>query len=890
MSVPDEVNLTVNGQSVQIGGHAPSLVISLREELNLTGTKIVCGAGSCGACVVLVDDVPMASCLLPPERLEGRAVTTVEGIAGDDLHPMQRAFVAHDGLQCGFCTPGFIVSAAAFHDAWRSENGTATPSRDDVAAALAGHLCRCGAYEGIYNAVIAACEGRHDQPIDASSGRPAAFDKVTGSAVFTADKKLDGMLHGVIVRSTEANAEVIDVDSDALLRMPGVFAYIPMEGGERVRYVGQPIGAVAATDRGTARRAAAEVVVTYKVLDSAVTMDAALDDDAPRILQRGWSVPGDFEGDPLPALRRGNLRGPVSVGSVRRVAARRAIAKARERSDPYLVSGRWETQSQAHTALEPHIAVAQWTSQHTLEVHVSTQSVSQLSQDLAKRYGLEEGSVRVLSEHVGGAFGAKQRATAETIAAIELSKASGRPVKVEFDRSEEIATGGHRPAARIDLDVLGTEAGNLEAVDLRVYTNGGAAAGSLSATLARLMYPGVPKSLLDYDVVTNGPPGTAFRGPGAPPMLFAVEQALDEYASRLGRDPIELRSDWNKRPARDSLYRWASALPVWTGREAARGVGRFRRGVGAAFASWWYVYDAAATVGVGIHAGRVVVRSGTQDMGNGTRALLRASVAEGMGVDLDLIDVLIGDSTMPPGPRSSGSRTSGSLVPATIAAARSLRDRVVEDAVDLLHMDGAEPSTGGIVHAGELIPWSEVLDRIPDREELSGRPSDSRWPITPFDATAGARLGRGLTEGGDIVEVEIDTKLGLIRPTRVSAGIVAGKIISPQTARSQVTGGVIQGLSYALYEHRRLDPSSGLTVTSDFDSHGLAGIGDMPEIDVEFIEEGFDHVLGGGVGLAELPTVAVAAATANAVAHATGWRPKQLPITPATVVGGISHD
>ena len=138
------------------------LVDVISDQLDLTGTKLVCGSGVCGACTVLLDGAPVASCLLPAQAAAGKTVTTVEGIGGAGLHPIQKAFMAHDALQCGFCTPGFIVEAAAFHDRWRAANGTATPSREEIGAALSGHLCRCGAYEGIFNAVAAACAGRFD--------------------------------------------------------------------------------------------------------------------------------------------------------------------------------------------------------------------------------------------------------------------------------------------------------------------------------------------------------------------------------------------------------------------------------------------------------------------------------------------------------------------------------------------------------------------------------------------------------------------------------------------------------------------------------------------------------------------------------------------------------
>lgn len=216
----------------------------LRDRLGLTDTKVACGSEACGACTVLVDGSPTASCLLPAAHLAGRSVTTVEGLGGD--HPVQRAFAAHDALQCGYCTPGFIVSASVFVDSWRAEHGDLTPDRDTIADALAGHLCRCGAYEGVFAAVAAACSGRFDTDPVQAPPRSDAPDKITGRARFSGDHAPPGTWTGVIVRSTEPHARVLKVEPAP--GPDGVRApIVDLLGEERVvRYVGQPIAAVAA--------------------------------------------------------------------------------------------------------------------------------------------------------------------------------------------------------------------------------------------------------------------------------------------------------------------------------------------------------------------------------------------------------------------------------------------------------------------------------------------------------------------------------------------------------------------------------------------------------------------------------------------------------------------
>ena len=223
----------INGRSVALPEDPDALLIDvLRDGLRLTGTKLVCGAGVCGACTVLVDGAPVVSCLLPAKAAADKTITTVEGIGAAKLHAVQRAFMALDALQCGFCTPGFIVEASAFHDAWRAERGATAPTREEVARALSGHLCRCGAYDNIIRAVTEACSGRHDGETE-TSPRVEARQKVTGAAVYTVDVRHEGQLEGLILRSPHAHARVVSVDLAPARAMPGVAAALSLLDDDR---------------------------------------------------------------------------------------------------------------------------------------------------------------------------------------------------------------------------------------------------------------------------------------------------------------------------------------------------------------------------------------------------------------------------------------------------------------------------------------------------------------------------------------------------------------------------------------------------------------------------------------------------------------------------------
>ena len=258
------INFTINGVGCSIAAKTDTLLIEvLRDALDLTGTKLVCGEGVCGACTVLLEGLPVVSCLLPVGAVAGRSIVTVEGVAREDLHPVQRAFISEDALQCGFCTPGFVVHAVAFHDAWRQNRGCSTPDREEIAASLCGHLCRCGAYPGIYRAVAAACAGKYDgAPFPAM--RVEARAKVTGAAKYTVDIRHEGQLEGVILRSPHAHARILDMDLVGARSLSGVAAVVPLLNGDRiVRYVGQEIAAVAACDLRTARAALRQINVRY---------------------------------------------------------------------------------------------------------------------------------------------------------------------------------------------------------------------------------------------------------------------------------------------------------------------------------------------------------------------------------------------------------------------------------------------------------------------------------------------------------------------------------------------------------------------------------------------------------------------------------------------------
>lgn len=888
--------MTINGQRAPLPDDPDALLIEVvRDALDLTGTKLVCGAGVCGACTVLVDGAPVVSCLMPARAAAGKAITTVEGIGAAKLHPVQKAFMAHDALQCGFCTPGFIVEAAAFHDRWRATKGTAVPSREEIGAALSGHLCRCGAYDGIFRAVADACAGRFDNDTTAAPPRMEARDKVTGAAKFTVDIRHDGQLEGVILRSQLAHARITSLDLAPAQAIAGVGAVVSLLGDDRVvRFVGAPIAAVAAKDRKTALAAVAAIGIETEKLPAAVGLEQARKPDAPVVFEKpDRKKAGNVsEGGGSPAPWKGNIRGPSAAFSKKPKQVQSWVADAHAANNPLLVEGTFRTGTQSHACLEPHAAVARFDG-HVLTVHVSTQAVFHLMELIAKRFKLEHDKVRVIADHVGGGFGSKASLGMETIAAIELARAAKAPVRIAYDRHEELSVTGYRPAAEVKIALLPSAQGELKALSLTAHADTGAATNSTIAALARLIYPAEAKALADYDVISNLPPGAAFRGPGGPPMAFALEQAIDEAALRMNADPIQLRKRWDPDPNRQRLYDWAMNLEVWRNRKPASAQsGRYRRGVGVATGYWLYLWQPGSTVEVAVKGGRLVASTATQDIGTGTRSVIANTVAHEFGLEPHEIEVRIGDSRLPEGPGSGGSRVTASVVPPTLLAVGKLKAAIEANAK-------RKPVPGSNA------PWRELLAASPDLAATGERPEDSKQMAPGVQSPlkqvgllgwifgfmmrrfSNLAIGAGVPSSVQVIEVEVDTWLGHVRVVNVHTGIAVGKIAAPALAHSQAAGSVIQGIGYALYEAREIDSITGDILSGGMEDYRIPGISDTPPIDVHFDEGGFGHVLGGSVGIGEVATVPTSPAIANAVRNATGIRLTELPIRPDRLIAAL---
>ena len=737
------------------------------------------------------------------------------------------------------------------------------PSREEIGAALSGHLCRCGAYDGIFRAVAAACSGQFDGD-HFSSPRVEARAKVTGDAKYTVDIQHDGQLEGAILRSKLAHARITELDLTPARALSGVGAAISLLADDRmVRYVGQPIAAIAAKDRKTALAAIAAITVESQRLPAVIGLDAARKPDAPVVFEkssRKKAANVSEGGAGAPASWNGNVRGPTAAFSQKAKKARGLLADARAARNPLLVEEAFRTSAQQHASLEPHATVARFDGDR-LTVHVSTQAVFHVMELLAKRYKLTHDKIRVIADHVGGGFGSKGALGIETLAAIDLAREAKAPVRIAYDRHEELSVTGYRPAAELKIALLPSAQGDLKALSLTAHADTGAAINSTLAALARLIYPAEAKELVDYDVISNLPPGAPFRGPGGPPMAFALEQAIDEAALRMKVNPIALRKRWDPNPNRQRLYDWASSLDVWSNATTLQlQTGRYRRGVGVATGYWLYLWQPGVKVELSVKGGRIVASTATQDIGQGSRTVIANTVAREFGLEADDIEVRIGDSNLPEGPGAGGSRSTASVIPPTLLAVEKLKAAI-------------ERNARRAPVPGSNAPWRQLIAASPDLSVSATRPEDEK-PSAPgvrsplreagligiifswmMRRMSNIAVGAGVPSSVQVIEVEVDTWLGHVRVLRVHTGIAVGKIAAPALARSQATGSVIQGLGYALYEARETDPRTGDILTAGMEDYRIPGIADTPEFDVHFDEGGFDHVLGGSVGIGEVATV-----------------------------------
>ena len=746
--------------------------------------------------------------------------------------------------------------------------------------------------------------------------RVDAVPKVMGKARYTYDVQLPGMLYARIVSSTVPHARIKSIDTSAAEAYPGVkavhildrvlsIAQLRDPGAEAnesyplVRYNGQPIAAVAAVTARAAKAAAKLVRIEYERFPHVTGLEEAMRDDAPVVFSGPTEQAATAGGGGAPPglPQKGNLRGPArgGLGGGGRGDVQQGFAQA-----DHVLTREYRTQVQTHTPMETHGLVADWRDEE-LTLYASTQFTLSVRDEAAEVFKLPKEKIRVISEFTGGGFGAKFGIGNYGVLAIHLSRKARAPVRLVLDRREEHVSVGNRPSSLQRVKLGAKRDGTITALQVESFGTGGVAAGAGVGFAHTAMYPIPNLAVEHYDVFTDAGPCAAFRAPGQVQGIFALEQALDELAHELKMDPLALRekidtNDTDDSRARKVERRVGAERAGWSKhRPPATDSGPIKRGMGVAQSQWAYVVHGTTTCEVRIRGdGSVIALNGAQDIGTGTRTVMAQTVAEELGLRVEDIDARIGDSRYPAGAASGGSRVTSSITPAArnaaYLAARDLAGRVAQllgaKPDEIVFQDGrifvrGRPERGmTFVEAVRKANFDEIVHRADRREDYDG------YRIKLGDLHI-SRHGIG---GVQFAEVAVDTETGVVKVERIVAVHDCGRPINPKLIESQIYGGVLQGVSFALYEERQLDPGTGVQLNANIDQYKIVGARETPAIEVHVIEQLGRQSSTDARGVAEPANVATAAAIANAFYNATGKRIRTLPMNPANVLAALRAD
>jgi xanthine dehydrogenase YagR molybdenum-binding subunit len=690
-------------------------------------------------------------------------------------------------------------------------------------------------------------------------GRPAvrqdAPERVRGEARFIADLQLPGMLHAAVLRSPHAHARVKRIDFARALAAPGVRGALgPGEAKgleEEAGYAGAPVAAVAADTFAQARAALRAIDVEWEELEVVL--------------------------DPEEAVARGQLT--VEPARHERGDFERALAEA-----DVVVESTYRTSVVLHNSMETHQAVCEWIGV-TLNVYISTQYIWGVREEVAEAFGMPADNVRVVCEFMGGGFGSKNSAGEYTFVAAELARRTGRPVRCGLTRREENTAAGNRNATIQKLVVGARSDGTIVALGGEfVNAVGWSGWSTMTDGPMRMLYACDNVRTVCYGAKINTPPMKPFRAPGFVEGTFGLECLIDELAAKLGLDPLELRrrnyADSNNGTPYSSKNLAACyelAQKHWDRRHEvrARSGATWKHGVGMAGQIWYGGGGppSYAWTRVGSDA-RIAVVTAMQDIGTGTGTAMAQIAAEELGVPLDRVKVVHGDSARGPyATLSAGSSTLSSVGPAVRAAAADAKRQIIEIAAQRYDVEerALDIRDATIVSAdGSLsVPLEELLGVLGSAQILG---KGARGP-NPTGMSV-------LTFGVQVAEVAVDVETGEVRVERVAAVHDVGRIVNPLGAQSQVEGGIIQGVGHTLSEVRLLDPETGGVLTTTLDSYRMPTIADVPEIVCEFVDKPDEHLTSlGSKGLGEPPIVPTAAAIANAIRDATGADVHELPIS-----------
>jgi xanthine dehydrogenase YagR molybdenum-binding subunit len=669
-----------------------------------------------------------------------------------------------------------------------------------------------------------------------------AIPKVTGAARYSSDIQANGWLYGMILRSKWPVAKVSSVNLDKARQIPGIKAAVALNDGPfTVRFYGQEIAAVA----GTTKQACMDALRVIEV-DANPSKDFVVNED----LARKEGAPEVWNG--TSNVTKGRSRTEGNVDSAFPECA-------------VVIDGFYTTPVQIHNQMETHGHTVSWTDEG-LTAWASTQGITSVKDGFAGALNLDQSKVRVITDYMGGGFGAKFGAGAEGVLAAKLSHEAKAPVRLMLTRFEQNLAVGNRPSSFQKIKMGATADGKLHAFEMENYGTAGigasadAGGGGGGADIPAPYLYKVPNFRVTQSAVSvNAGSARAFRAPSNPPASFGMEAAMDDLAVKLGMDPLEFRLKNDPNEVRQREFKLGADKIGWKEKYQKPGSspGVVKTGIGCAAAAWPAGGGSRSTQGEAqINPdGSVEMRLGVQDIGTGTKTVIAVVAAEILGLRPDQITVRVGDTNYPPGPGSGGSTTCASVSPTVF-------DVCTNALQELQARTGIVDARGG--------NWFAACKKL---------------GITPF--TVQGKWKEGLSSrpayGVQFAEVDVDTETGLVTLKKIVAVHDCGLIIDRLTLESQINGGVIIGMGYALYEGRVMDDISGVVLNPNFETYKLPGIADVPDIEIILL----NMPERGVIGIGEPSTVPTAAAIGNAVANAIGVRVGSLPITPSKILAAL---
>ena len=878
----------------------------LRDELKLMGTKIGCNAGDCGACTVMIDGAMACACLTAVGQLEGAEVTTIEGLSVDGrLSSLQGSFLRHGAAQCGICTPGMLMAASDLLARVKS------PTREQVEDAIGGVLCRCTGYAKIVDAVLDADKAGTDvrpsagKAVGAAIPRLDGVPKVSGAERFGADTAPEGTLNLVAIRSPHHRARFVIGDTDAFLRRhPGLVAVFtakdvpglnrfgvipsfvdqPVFPAEEAIFKGEAVAAVVGEADAIRELDPLTFPVTWEPLDAAMTPEEALEEESHFI---------------QPARPKNTLvEGHVERGDVKQALAHASITVTEHFTTPFI----------EHAYIEPEAGYA-LREGNRLTVYGCTQAPHLDRECLADILGIPRADVRIVPSACGGGFGSKLDLSFQPMIAVAAWHLN-RPVAIAYTRPESMASTTKRHPSDIRITVACDHLGKIKATEFEGIFNTGAYASWGPTVANRVPVHGSgPYFTPNYRahskaVLTNCAPAGAFRGFGVPQSLIALECALDLLAEKAGLDQLEFRLDNALRNGEPTvtgqvfhkgvgIAECLEALkPAWerAKNDAARANGgkpHVKRGVG--LATCWYgcgntSLPNPSTIRVGITGdGDVVLHQGAVDIGQGANTVIAQIAADALGVAVHQLKLVGADTDQTPdGGKTSASRQTYVSGSAAKKSGEALRAAILRQA----NVDGTATLTIG---NGRISVQSTEGTRTISLHEMTPNAlgyvfmSEETYdpPTKPLDAHGQGEPYAVYGYGAQLVELDVDVKLGTVKLRKITAAHDVGRAINPQLVEGQIEGGIAQGIGLALME----DYIPGRT--ENLHDYLIPTVGDMPEIESIIVEVEDGHGPYGAKGLGEHVLIPTAPAILNAIRNATGALVRHLPATPDKVLAAI---